>query len=97
VDITLTSRRLASLCAALTCSLFALAVRAAGAPPGPVNPAPTAKDWADLAQLPDWSGVWFPESWTITTARHPPAWRPEVLKDVEALKALEKAGHPKGL
>ncbi len=26
-----------------------------------VNPAPTAKDWAALAALPDWSGVWYPD------------------------------------
>ena len=23
-----------------------------------INPPPTAKDWADLTKLPDWSGVW---------------------------------------
>ncbi len=22
-----------------------------------INPAPTAKDWADIGKLPDWSGV----------------------------------------
>ena len=26
-------------------------------PPTVINPPPTAKDWADLARLPDWSGV----------------------------------------
>lgn len=67
--------------------------------PGAVtlNPAPTAKDWADLAKLPDWSGVWFPENWMTTTARHPPTWTAAVAKDVAALQAQEKAGHPKGL
>jgi len=62
-----------------------------------VNPPPTAQAWADLAKLPDWSGVWFPESWMATTARHPPAWKPAVIRDVDRLKALEQAGHPKGL
>jgi hypothetical protein len=76
-------------------ALLLLAVSAHAAEP--VNPAPTAKDWADLAKLPDWSGVWFPESWMATTARHPPTWRPEAQKDVDALRALDKAGHPKGL
>jgi hypothetical protein len=33
----------------------------------------------------------------VTTARNPPPWKPEILKDVAALKAMEKAGHPKGL
>jgi hypothetical protein len=83
--------------AVLIVALFGVAARAAEPASGPINPAPTAKDWADLAALPDWSGVWFPESWRDTTARHPPPWRPEVIKDVEALEALEKAGHPKGL
>jgi len=62
-----------------------------------INPPPTAQAWADLAKLPDWSGVWFPESWMATTARHPPTWKPDVVRDVEQLKALEQAGHPKGL
>src|SRR5258705_508064 len=26
-----------------------------------INPPPTAQDWADLAKLPDWSGVWNPK------------------------------------
>ena len=40
--------------------VFATAVQAAEAPkkaPAIINPAPTAQDWADLAKLPDWSGV----------------------------------------
>ena len=62
-----------------------------------LNSAPTAADWAALARLPDWSGVWIPESWAVTTARHPPTWKPDVAKQVAELKALEKSGHPKGL
>lgn len=27
-----------------------------------INPPPTPQDWADLAKLPDWSGVWNPKS-----------------------------------
>ena len=34
---------------------------AAKRPPTVINPAPTAKDWADIAKLPDWSGVWNPK------------------------------------
>src|SRR5260221_11352814 len=26
-----------------------------------INPAPSAQDWANLAKLPDWSGVWNPK------------------------------------
>jgi hypothetical protein len=62
-----------------------------------INPPPTARDWAALAKLPDWSGVWFPESWQLKTARHPPAWKPDVAKDVAELQDREKAGNPKGL
>lgn len=91
-------RSLKPVATALAMALIGGGALAAETPAKPIiNPPPTAKDWADLARLPDWSGVWFPESWMITTARHPPSWRPEVVKDVEALTALDKAGHPKGL
>jgi len=78
------------------CIVGASASLAADAPPV-INPPPTAKDWSDLAKLPDWSGTWQPESYVVTTARSPPPWRPEIVKDVNALKALDAAGHPKGL
>src|SRR6266852_5775396 len=44
-------------------TLATLSVRAAEpAKEKPViNPPPTAKDWANLAKLPDWSGVWNPK------------------------------------
>jgi hypothetical protein len=81
------------------CLILAVALTGAQAAPNDpvINPPPTQKDWAALATLPDWSGVWFPESWLLTTARHPPPWKPEILKDIAALKALETSGHPKGL
>ncbi len=88
---------LLSLTLALTLGA-AWASSAAVAPAQPViNPPPTAKDWADLAKLPDWGGIWIAETYMITTAKYPPPWRPEILKDVAALKALDAAGHPKGL
>jgi hypothetical protein len=81
------------------CLILVVALTGAQAAPNApvINPPPTQKDWAALATLPDWSGVWGPESWLMTTARNPPPWKPEILKDVSALKALEKSGHPKGL
>ena len=44
-----------------------------------INPAPTTKDWANLAKLPDWSGVWNPK---ITdqdnqVKTNMPPWKPE--------------------
>ena len=37
-------------------ALAQVAKPAAGKPV--INPPPTAKEWADLAKLPDWTGVW---------------------------------------
>ncbi|HEY6785300.1 MAG TPA: hypothetical protein VI159_10125, partial [Gemmatimonadales bacterium] len=60
---------------------------------------PTAGEWAALAKLPDWSGVWTP--FISDQARRiradPVPWRPEVAEQVKALEAEEKAGRPKGL
>ena len=44
----------------LLASLTAVAVtfpQAQAAEKALINPPPTAKDWADLAKLPDWSGL----------------------------------------
>ena len=64
-----------------------------------VNRPPTAGEWAALAKLPDWSGVWTP--FISDQARRiradPVPWRPEVAEQVKALEAEEKAGRPKGL
>src|SRR6201996_8313460 len=61
------------------------------------NPPPTAQDWADLAKLPDWSGVWNPK---ITdqdrqARTNPPPWNEKVAKEAEKMWADEKAGRPK--
>ena len=51
------------LCSAILVAIMGLgcAHALAAEPPAKVksviNPPPTAKDWADLAKLPDWSGV----------------------------------------
>jgi hypothetical protein len=64
-----------------------------------VNSAPKPKDWADLAKLPDWSGVWTPN----TSDQHrreksdPIPWNRKAADDIFALEAQEKAGNPKGL
>ena len=66
-------------------------------------PAPTAQDWADLAKLPDWSGVWTPVPPKIVTrtpggpgqwVENEPAWTPEAARQIARLKADEAAGKP---
>ena len=64
-----------------------------------INPPPKASDWAALAKLPDWSGVWTP-SLTDQNARmkaDPIPWNPAAAKEAAKLVAAEKAGDPKGL
>jgi hypothetical protein len=64
-----------------------------------VNPAPTAADWAALARLPDWSGVWTP-NFTDQVAQsrsNPVPWKANVSVTIERLRAEEAAGRPKGL
>jgi hypothetical protein len=64
-----------------------------------INPPPTAKDWADIAKLPDWSGVWNVNE-TLQNAeitKNPTPWTPVAAKKIAAMLAEEKAGHPEGL
>ncbi len=64
-----------------------------------VNPAPRPQDWAALAKLPDWSGVWTPfisdQNKRITT--DPVPWQPKVAEQIATMVAEEEAGHPHGL
>jgi hypothetical protein len=64
-----------------------------------INPPPTAADWANLAKLPDWSGVWTANI-TDQEARiktDPVPWKPEAAAQIAKLVAAEEAGDPKGL
>ena len=61
-----------------------------------INPPPTAQDWADLAKLPDWSGVWNPK---ITdqdrqAKTNMPPWNPKAARLIQHQLAEEKAGRP---
>jgi hypothetical protein len=76
------------------------------APSGPLraadagsNPPPQAKDWADLAKLPDWSGVWTPNvsDQDARIKSDPLPWTPQAAAQIKQLEAAEKAGAPKGL
>jgi hypothetical protein len=84
--------------ALIVCSGVAIAI---AEPPKPtlINAPPRAKDWAKLAQLPDWSGVWNPNvtDQNAQIVSNPMPWKPEVLPQIEQLVAEEKAGRPKGL
>jgi hypothetical protein len=64
-----------------------------------VNPAPKPRDWAAIANLPDWSGVWTPfisdQNKRIKT--DPVPWQPKVAEQIAAMVAEEEAGRPRGL
>ncbi len=72
---------------------------APSAAPEPINPPPTARDWADIAKLPDWSGVWTPDisdQFRQVVTNSPP-WTPAVARQIAEMVAEEQAGHPRGL
>ncbi len=86
--------------ACLAALILAVAAPALAAPPPSViNPPPTAADWAAVAQLPDWSGVWGPDigDQDAENDRNPPPWTPKAAAQIAAMNAEEEAGRPKGL
>src|SRR5260221_14699570 len=62
--------------------------------PSVVNPPPTAQDWPDLGNFPDWSGVWNPKisDQDAPVKTNPPPWNDLAAKKIEAMSAAEKAG-----
>jgi hypothetical protein len=85
---------------ALTLGLGFVGCSRRHAPANPdVNLPPQADDWADLARLPDWSGVWNPNisDQNARMKTDPVPWKPEVAAEVAELVAEEHAGRPKGL
>ncbi len=64
-----------------------------------LDPPPQAKDWAALAALPDWSGVWTPNvaDQEARIKGDPVPWKPAAAAQIARLEAAEKAGDPKGL
>jgi hypothetical protein len=62
----------------------------------PINPPPTAQQWADLAQLPDWSGVWNPKisDQDAQVKTNPPPWNAKAAAEIAQAFADEKAGKP---
>ena len=61
-----------------------------------VNPAPTAKDWADIGKLPDWSGVWNPNiiDQDKQHVTNPPPWNAKAAARIQFQQAELKAGRP---
>jgi len=86
---------IAMMAVAAAWRLPAVAVAAAG----PVNPPPTAQDWANIAKLPDWSGVWTPDvgDQVSQIRSNPPPWTPVVTRQIADMAAEEQAGKPRGL
>ncbi len=91
----------ARFCAALALTIGLLLLRggstfAAEAPPAAVmNPPPTAADWAALAKLPDWSGVWTPNisDQMARMKSDPTPWNPKAAAEIAAMDAAAKTGH----
>src|SRR3984893_297695 len=60
------------------------------------RPPPTAQEWADLAKLPDWSGVWNPKitDQGAQVKTNPPPWTPKAAAQIAEMFEEEKAGRP---
>jgi hypothetical protein len=60
------------------------------------NPPPTAQEWADIAKLPDWSGVWNPKitDQDAQIKTNMPPWTPQAAAQIAHMLAEEKAGRP---
>jgi hypothetical protein len=75
----------------------AISVHAAEPDSKPViNPAPTANDWAELAKLPDWSGIWVPKinDQHLQLTTNPPPWTPKAATQITRMFSELKAGRP---
>ena len=64
-----------------------------------INPPPAAKDWADLAKLPDWGGIWIPDINDQNRQRreNKTPWTPKAAKEIADMNAAEAAGRPAGI
>lgn len=88
--------RLAALTGAACLLVFAAGL---AADRDAANPVPAPKDWAALGQLPDWSGVWYPDigDQNDQIRKNPTPWTEAAAKQVAFMEAEEKAGRPRGL
>src|SRR5258708_1704439 len=58
--------------------------------------APTPQEWADLAKLRDWSGVWNPRiaDQDAQIRTNMPPWTPKAAAQIQHMMAEERAGRP---
>ncbi|HEX7819085.1 MAG TPA: hypothetical protein VF463_00555 [Sphingobium sp.] len=65
----------------------------------PATPAPTARDWAAIGQLPDFSGVWTagPIDRFAPGTNTAPAWNARKAAEIAALQQLDKEGRPQNI
>jgi hypothetical protein len=76
-------------------ALLALPARAADSDRKPNSP-PSASDWADLAKLPDWGGIWIPKisDQDAQVKTNPPPWTPKASAIIAHQFDEERAGRP---
>lgn len=88
-----------SLSSAYMLVAILFATTAQSAPDTEINRAPSKRDWAQLARLPDWSGTWVPapESLVFPLGHNEPSWTEAAGRQIEALKAAEAAGTPRNV
>jgi hypothetical protein len=93
------SRLFAGFGAFVAVAALMSAAFAANAADTQINPPPTPADWAALAKLPDWSGVWTPKisDQDRRIEADPTPWKPGIAVQVAKMNADEKEGHPRGL
>jgi len=82
-----------------TAVAMSAAAAAFGAGDPEMNLPPQPAEWAALAQLPDWSGVWTPtlKDQDARMKSNPIPWNAAAAAEIAKLVAAEKAGNPKGL
>ena len=79
---------------------FAVPAVAAAQDATPVMiPPPTARDWAAIGSMPDWSGVWIPEfpdpkEMARRTKANPPPWTAKAAARIAKQEADRQAGRP---
>lgn len=93
------SSRASSRASLLAAIGLAALVGSSGTAASEINPPPTPRQWTELAQLPDWSGVWTPNvsDQNAQVKSNPPPWKPAIARQIAQQFDEEKAGRPRGL
>ncbi len=84
--------------ALVACCVVVVAQKPAPTPSPRTASGPSAKDWADLAKLPDWSGTWVPNLrlQTAEISKNPAPWNTNAAEQIAKMNAEEKAGRSAG-